>query len=97
MPLFAVLYTYGEHTDQLRDEHRPAHRAFLRDLADPAGTVVMLSTGPFTDVPGALLVAQGPDAAAVERALDEDPFLHIGAIAERRVHGWSPVSGPWAS
>ncbi len=96
MPFFAVTYTYADAADQ-RDVHRPAHRAFLRELFE-AG--VLAASGPFTPVPGradgALLVLRADDEAGALAALDHDPFLLSGLIDDRRAQSWVPVTGPWA-
>ena len=96
MPFFAVTYTYADAADQ-RDIHRPAHRAFLKELFD-AGTLA--ASGPFEPVPGrpdgALLVLRADDGAAALAALDRDPFLLHGLIDDRSAQGWVPVTGPWA-
>ena len=92
MPVFCVEYTYSADTAR-RDEVRPAHRAFLRELSD-AG--VLLASGPFTEGdPGGLLIVRADDADAAARILDPDPYAPAGVIAARRVRGWAQVFGPW--
>jgi uncharacterized protein YciI len=94
MPVFAVLYDYAEDSVAARDEHRPAHRAFLATLTGP---VTALATGPFADEPaGALLVIEGESAAAVASKLDEDPFHSEHLISRRSIREWTQVKGPWA-
>ena len=53
MPYFAVNYTYSPSTAAGRDEHRPVHRAWLGELLTQD---VLVSSGPFTDDSGALIV-----------------------------------------
>ncbi|MHA7132891.1 YciI family protein [Oerskovia turbata] len=96
MPIFAVTYTYADRPVVL-DEHRPAHRAFLRGLLD-AGT--LLASGPLAqdaaNPAGALLLVDAPDEATVTTTLDADPFARENVITRRAVRPWSPVIGPWA-
>ena len=54
MSIFAVTYSYGGPVEVL-NEHRPAHRAYLGELAQQGK---VMGSGPFTDdgAAGALLV-----------------------------------------
>lgn len=94
MPVFAVIYHYDPDKHDLRMEKRPEHRALLNSLAD-SGTI--LAGGAWADdgAPGAILVAQGPDKAAVEAAFDKDPYHTLGVIAEREIRQWAQLFGPW--
>ncbi len=86
MPVFVATYAYSDDA-AARDATRPAHRAWLREQPS------VLASGP-TDADGAVLVFEGASAAEVETLLDLDPFaLHGGIVAERRVVGWSVVTG----
>lgn len=90
MNLYAVEYSYVPDTAAL-DEHRPAHREFLRALVpDP-----LLVAGAYqqTDEPGALLLVRAASAQEVEELLNADPFNVEGLIAERRVRLWNPGIG----
>ncbi|MFJ2754634.1 YciI family protein [Nocardioides sp. NPDC087217] len=86
MALVAVLYAYNDLPD-VRAEHLDAHRGFLASQDN------LVLSGPTSDG-GGLLVFEG-DTAAVEAAVDEDPFLAVGLIKERRVFEWTPVVGSW--
>nr|WP_100351069.1 YciI family protein [Luteimicrobium subarcticum] len=96
MPFFAVSYAYSDDV-ALRDEHRPAHRAHLRELLD-AG--VLAASGPLGaaegEPDGALLVVRAPDADGALAVLDDDPFLATGVVAARSARRWDPVMGPWS-
>ncbi|MEU6561000.1 YciI family protein [Nocardia nova] len=93
MPIFAVHYTYSETTAAARDEHRPRHRAWLSDLVDQG---VVLSTGPYADGSGALILFSADDAATMETLLAEDPFAQEGLITDKRFVEWTPVMGVFA-
>ncbi|WP_019929796.1 YciI family protein [Nocardia sp. BMG111209] len=93
MPIFAVHYTYTDATAAGRDEHRPAHRDWLSGRVD-AG--VVLSTGPYTDGSGALLLFRADDAEALEKVLAQDPFSRAGVIDAVRFAQWQPVFGAFA-
>ncbi|MTD12563.1 hypothetical protein GIS00_01210 [Nakamurella sp. YIM 132087] len=95
MPYFAVLYDYAPGSDPLREHHRAAHRAYLNETDH--GTVAVVATGPWSDgEPGALLVVSAPGPGELHAMLDRDPFRLHGAVAQRRIRSWTPVTGPWA-
>jgi uncharacterized protein YciI len=94
MTTFAVRYTYDQRSD-VQDEVRPEHRAYLSDLADRG---LLHGSGPFTDgAPGALLVFETTDRAALEVLLADDPFARTGVIAQVEIREWKLVIGPWAA
>jgi uncharacterized protein YciI len=94
MPIFAVQYDYRDDSTSVRDQHRPAHRAFLDTLPDP---VELLASGPYAQDPaGALLIFRAESAAAIEQALDADPFAVEDVIERRTVREWSQAKGIWA-
>ncbi|GHE09238.1 YciI family protein [Klenkia taihuensis] len=89
--IVAVTYRYTEDT-ALRDEVRPEHRAYLRELAD-AGSLLL--SGPFgAGAPaGALLVFRADDEAQVQGWVDADPFSVRGVVASATLAEWQPVLG----
>lgn len=92
MTVYAVRYDYSEQA-AARDEHRPAHRAFLATLADDG---VLLLSGPFSDRPdGALIVLEADDAEAARALLREDPFQQQGLVERVTVREWTLVLGSW--
>ncbi|GAD82080.1 hypothetical protein FEK33_23295 [Nocardia asteroides NBRC 15531] len=93
MPIFAVHYTYTDATAADRATHRPEHRGWLHALVD-AGTV--LTSGPYPDGTGALLIFRAADAASLTELLGEDPFALKGLIEAVRVVEWLPVMGAFA-
>ncbi|AEI12141.1 YciI family protein [Cellulomonas gilvus] len=94
MPTYAVRYTYDERAE-VRDRVRPEHRAYLAGLAD-AGA--LRGSGPFPDgPPGALLVFEVADEAALRRLLDDDPFAREGLVAATEIRRWDVVIGPWSA
>jgi uncharacterized protein YciI len=90
MTVFAVEYVYAADSGAIRDETRPAHRAWLGDLAD-GGT--LLASGPYGDGAGALLIFKSRDEAELTDLLKQDPFADAGAIAGIRTTEWSPIIG----
>ncbi|MFE5700311.1 YciI family protein [Rhodococcus koreensis] len=92
MSLFVVEYTYSAETAAGREEHRPAHRAWLVDLVEKK-TVV--ASGPFADRSGAFIVVVGPDATAVEELFDQDPFARHDLLTDKRIVEWAPLVGPF--
>lgn len=94
MPIFAVHYTYSDATIEARDTFRPEHRAWLNGLID-AGS--LLSSGPYPDGSGALLLFQVADEAAIKELLPQDPFARENLIDDVRAVEWLPVMGTFAS
>ncbi|MBD8505427.1 hypothetical protein HT102_02845 [Hoyosella sp. G463] len=96
MDLLAVRYTYEASEATQRDEHRPAHREWLRDrLADG----IVVSAGAFGDGSGALILldAERADGPTGARALLEgDPFVVEGLAHDIAVTEWSPVMGAFS-
>lgn len=94
MTIFAVTYSYGGPVEVL-NEHRPAHRAYLGELAQQGK---VMGSGPFTDdgAAGALLVFSAESAQEVHDILADDPLVVHGAVTEHSVREWSINIGPWA-
>ena len=93
MTLFAVEYTYSDTTLPERDEVRPRHRAWLADRVTD-GFVV--SSGPYADGSGALIIVAADDTATVEQRLVEDPFRVARLVDAVRVTEWNPVLGAFS-
>lgn len=90
MTVFAVEYAYDAESTDARDTHRPAHRQWLAGLAEEN---VLLSSGPYTDGSGALLIFKAPDQLALDHILQQDPFVAVRGIAGTRITPWNPVMG----
>lgn len=94
MPVFAVQYTYDPATAASRDRIRPDHRGWLAALVE-AGTV--LSTGPFADGSGALIIVSAASSDAARALFRDDPFQHAGLVAAARFTEWTPVLGAFTN
>jgi uncharacterized protein len=93
MATYAVIYTYDERAD-VRDVVRPEHRAYLAELA---GAGKLRGSGPWVGgAPGALLVLEASDEAALRALLASDPFQREGLVTETHVREWDVLLGPWA-
>ncbi|RYJ01399.1 MAG: hypothetical protein EON52_21560 [Actinomycetales bacterium] len=93
MATYAVRYTYDERAD-VRDVVRPEHRAYLAELAQSGN---LRGSGPWVGgAPGALLVFEASDEAALEALLAADPFQREGLVGETDVRQWDLLLGPWA-
>jgi uncharacterized protein YciI len=87
---FSVIYDYID-DEAKRDEHRPAHRDYLRSLHEQGKLIV---SGPHPGTPpSALVIMNAADAEEVTRLLDQDPFWTEGVIAERTIREWDIVIG----
>ncbi|MFF0814115.1 YciI family protein [Rhodococcus sp. NPDC003318] len=94
MPVIAVEYTYSDTTAAVRDTVRPDHRAWLGGLVD-AGTV--LSTGPYADGRGALILVAAADAETARALFANDPFAKADLIESARFTEWTPVMGAFSA
>jgi uncharacterized protein len=93
MAVFAVLYTYTQVTVAGRDEHRPAHRAWLRSQVDSGN---LLSSGAYPDGTGALIIAVADDLPAAQQLMSADPFLKAGVVDSVQIVEWKPTMGVFA-
>lgn len=95
MAVYAVTYTYAGNSTEARDQHRPAHRAYLNELSEQG---VNLVSGPFgaEEAPGALLLFRAESAKEVLALVEADPFHVRGVVADVSVREWIPVLGPLA-
>ena len=67
---------------------RPAHREYLKGLADQ-GRLVM--SGPFGDDSGGLFIYEADDAAQVENWIRQDPFTRSGVFVSWDVRPWNVI------
>lgn len=58
---------------------------------------MLLTSGPFIDYAGALLLVKAESVEEVSALLDNDPFDVAGFIGERVILQWNPLYGPMAS
>ncbi|ASN40046.1 MAG: YciI family protein [Paeniglutamicibacter terrestris] len=93
MSVFAVEYVYAAGSDDVRAEHRPAHRDFLAGLGTDQDGTALVASGPYADGSGALLLIAAPSQEVLAQTLKNDPFAIIGSIAALRMTEWSPVLG----
>ncbi|WP_243790392.1 YciI family protein [Saccharopolyspora gloriosae] len=93
MAKFVVEMVYGD-DEERRLAVRPDHRVYAKSLAQRG---VLLAGGPYEDGKGAQLVYEAADAAAVQRLIDEDPYLTEGVIASTTVREWNAITGSWIS
>lgn len=93
MSIFAVEYVYDADSTATRDEHRPAHRRWLAELAEQGR---LLASGPFKDGAGALLIFTADDDVDLSSLLMQDPFAAVGAISGMKTTEWQPGIGAFA-
>ncbi|MET8555357.1 YciI family protein [Streptomyces sp. NPDC004959] len=95
MALFAVVYAYPAGSEAPRDTHRPAHRAFLSELADRG---LILVSGPLSNPAGegGLLIFRAGSAEEALAHTEQDPFRLQGLVENVTVHEWKAAVGPLA-
>jgi uncharacterized protein len=91
---FLVQYTYSPASAEARDQARPRHRSWV---ADQLNMGAVISSGPFADGTGALILVQDQDQHAVRRRFAEDPFAVEGLIEHVEITEWIPVLGQFAA
>jgi uncharacterized protein YciI len=84
---YAAIFEYTSDVGKV-SEHRPAHRAYLASLMAKGE---LAASGPFTDVPGALIVYEAASAEAVETLITADPFHAAGVFVRWQVRPWNVV------
>lgn len=84
---FAAIIEYI--ADQQKIESiRPTHREYLRRLVAKGQLAI---AGPFTDVPGAVIVYEAGSAEEAEGLLKADPFHEGGVFVRWTIRPWNPV------
>jgi uncharacterized protein len=91
MPWYTADVTYTTDRDKLA-EVRPAHRDYLRDLAEQG---VVVAAGPWADDLGGFVVYQVEDKAQLDKVLAEDPYTTEDVAAKRDVREWDIRMGAW--
>ena len=87
MPHWVIEYSYDQRS-HLRDQHRPAHRAYLGGLL-ATGDMVAFGRYDDSDAPGALLLATAETKDEVETMVRRDPFVIQGLVPSYRVRRWA--------
>lgn len=90
----AVVYTYGDN-DALRRDTQPAHREYLRGLADSGHLLVAGAWVP-GEPAGGLLIFRAADKDAVHGLVADDPYVLAGVVTRSEVREWAPPLGPLA-
>jgi uncharacterized protein len=89
MPKFAVQIVYGPDRDRLA-EVRPKHREYLDTLVEKG---VLLLSGPYADMEGALLLFETADEAELRGYLAADPYAGAQVLSGTTVREWNAVKG----
>lgn len=80
-------------TEDLRNEHRADHRAYLA-----SGVVKLVQAGPMmsdddTHNIGSFMIVEADDLETVRRFHDNDPFTKADLFGEVRLHRWDKHIG----
>ncbi|QLY29637.1 YciI family protein [Nocardia huaxiensis] len=94
MAVFAVHYVYSDATVPQRNEFRPEHRAWLNNLVDEG---VVLTSGPYANGSGALILVKAEDLESVEKLFTNDPFAREGLLEDKRFVEWLPTMGAFSA
>lgn len=90
MATYAVFYSYGP--AELQAQHRPAHRAYLTQLAEEGK---LHAAGAYQDAgePGALLIFEAADQQELEALIAADPMSTGRVLTGYSFRSWSAVIG----
>ena len=83
---FAAIIDYANH-DQIAST-RPAHREYLTSLKERGKLV---TSGPFEDDSGALIIYEADSPDEAESMIREDPFNKAGVFASYSLRPWKQV------
>jgi hypothetical protein len=86
MSRFVVQLTFTEHGRRL--EARPAHRAYLQDLLAQGKLV---TSGPWADDSGALLIYEVADEQEMRAIIAADPYTEAGVVEVTLLREWTPI------
>jgi len=80
-------------TEQLRNQHRSAHRGYLA-----SGVAELVQAGPLMASDdgkniGSFMVIEADSLPAVQRFHDDDPFTQAGLFEEVIIHRWDKHIG----
>ena len=92
MSVYALNYVYGG-PQEILTEHRPAHRAFLRELHERG---VVIVSGPL-EAHGALIIVRADSVEEIERIITEDPLVVHGAVTQHTIREWTVTTGSLGS
>lgn len=88
MAKFLVLVTFT--SQELRVQHRPAHREHLYANA-ASGKLVM--AGPFADDSGGVIIFDATNEGEVQAIMAEDPFMKEGVFGSVEIKEFTQVAG----
>lgn len=90
--IYLAIYHYDQALQFTKDEMRPAHRDFTRQLHDNGILLATGSTQSFGYL-GSLTIMRADSAEQVRELLAEDPYITSGFVKELKVLEWRPVVG----
>lgn len=98
--LYIIYQEDGPGSKALREEHKPAHFAYLEEHADilVLGGAMLADDGDDTRI-GSVLIINVPDRAAAERFSENEPLRKAGTFANVRITRmrrgqWNPDAAP---
>lgn len=90
--LFAFILIDRPDSQALRQQHRPAHKLYLGQVAQQIAFAGPLHAVDGTTMVGSLLVLEFPSIEAARGWLSEEPFTRVGLYARTEVF---PFSNLW--
>lgn len=85
--MFALVLEFGPDTEG-RLATRPRHREYLRSLLEQGKLV---TSGPWVDDTGALIVYEAADEAEARALVAADPYTEAGVVARSELKEWNRI------
>lgn len=95
MAIYVATYFYDQKLVSLKEEFRPNHRAFMRELEKKG---IVLSTGRLESPAGmgSLTILKAKSAQEARQILIKDPYVEAGLVKEIEAKAWKPVVGAFS-
>ena len=84
--IFAILLMDRPGTAELRQQHRPEHRAYLAKLSDRMAFAGPLTSEDGQTTVGSLLAMDFPSRADLDTWLQDEPFTKAGVYEKPIIH-----------
>lgn len=92
MAKFMLIAAYPSEKSGERQEVRPRHREYLKELVDKGK---LFASGPWADDSGACIIYEAVDEAEVRALFAADPFSRSGVATMVSVNEWKLVTQTW--
>ncbi|WP_068086697.1 YciI family protein [Polycladidibacter stylochi] len=89
--LYAIICSDKPHSEELRLEHRPAHREYLAGLGDRVKIAGPFLCDNLTTSTGSLIVIEAANRDEALMVANEDPYAHVSLFETVEIRPWDWV------